>query len=79
MDVDIVHLIANKIGNIVRARYYEKSIGVKGRGEFYIVILGIPGRTYIFLSLKKGLKSPTVIGNEYTRIWITQDIQKIYK
>ena len=52
--------------------------GSLGHGEFYIVIIYVPERTYIFLSLK-GLKSPIVKGNEYTRTWLTQDIQKIYK
>ena len=51
--------------------------GSLGHGEFYIVIIYVPERTYIFLSLK-GLKSPIVKGNEYTRTWLTQDIQKIY-
>ena len=78
MDADVVHHAASNIGDIVKARYHEKSIGVRGRGEFYIVIIYVPERTYIFLSLK-GLKSPIVKGNEYTRTWLTQDIQKIYK
>ena len=42
--------------------------GSLGRGEFITVILCVPERTYIFLILK-GLKSPIVRGNEYTRCW----------
>ena len=34
--------------------------GSLGHGEFYIVIIYVPERTYIFLSLK-GLKSPIVM------------------
>ena len=52
--------------------------GSLGRSEFYIVILCIPERTYVFLSPKVG-NEPIGNGNEYTMIWFTQDIQMIYK
>jgi len=55
VDADTVHLVAGKIGNTAMARYYEKSIGVIGHGEFHIVIINVPGRTYIFPILN-GLK-----------------------
>ena len=42
--------------------------GSLGHGEFYIVTIYVPERTYIFQFLK-GLKSPIVNGNEYTRTW----------
>ncbi len=48
MDADTDLKVASNIGNIVKARYYVESIGVIGHGEFYIVILSIPGRTYNF-------------------------------
>ena len=34
--------------------------GSLGHGEFYIVIIYVPERTYIFLSLKKRFKTPIV-------------------
>ena len=52
--------------------------GSLGRSEFYIVILCIPERTYVFLSPKVG-NEPIGKGNEYTRTWVPQDIQKIHK
>ena len=44
--------------------------GSLGRGEFYIVTLCVPERTYIFLSPKVG-GEPIGNGNEYTRTWKT--------
>ena len=54
MDVDVVLVTVYNIGNIAIARYYEKSTGVIGHGEFIIVILSIPGRSYAFSSLRVG-------------------------
>lgn len=70
--------IASNIGNIVMRDIMRNLSGSLGHGEFYIVIIYVPERTYIFLSLK-GLKSPIVGGNECARTWLTQGIQKIYK
>lgn len=51
--------------------------GSLGHGEYYIVITYVPERTYIFLSLKVSYTNSK--GNEYTRTWLTQGIQMIYK
>ena len=55
VDVDRVTYLANKIGNIVKRDIMRNLPGSLGHGEFYIVILSVPERTYIFLSLR-GLK-----------------------
>ena len=47
--------IVSNIGNIVKRDIKRNLLGSLGHGEFYAVIIYVPERTYIFLSLK-GLK-----------------------
>ena len=49
--------------------------GSLGHGEFHIVILYVPERTYIFLSSREG-SEPIDKGNEYTREMVTSRYSK---
>ena len=51
----MVTYIAGNIGNVVKRDIMRNLPGSVGHGEFYIVIIYVPERTYIFLNLK-GLK-----------------------
>ena len=48
----MVTSIANNIGNIDMRDIMRNLPGSLGHGEFYIVTLCVPERTYIFLILK---------------------------
>lgn len=52
VDVDRVSILANNIGNIAMRDIMRNLPGSLGRGEFYIVTLCVPERTYIFLILE---------------------------
>ena len=61
MEVDVITGTANKIGSIVKRDTMRIPSGSLGRGEFYIVTLCIPGRSYNFLKAMT-FKIPLIIG-----------------
>lgn len=48
----MVTLIVSNIGNIDKRDIMRNLPGSLGHGEFYIVIIYVPERSYIFLNLK---------------------------
>lgn len=75
MDADGVTLSVCKIGNIVKLDIMRNPSGSLGHGEFHIVILYVPERTYIFLSSRME-GEPIDNGNEYTRDVVTPRYSK---
>ena len=52
MVVDVLLLIADNNGSIVKVRYCENAIGAAiEHGEYIIVIVSIPGRTHRFFNI----------------------------